>query len=54
MKWRKWRDKRYWFDSSMSDMEIGKELMEYMRYFCAVGGMRETAVAGKSVAVILR
>lgn len=46
-----WRGRNYWVKACMSDMEMVEERPKYMAYCCAVRGNRETAVAGKMVAV---
>ena len=51
VKWREWRGRSCWLEATASELEVVDELAEYMAYYCAVRGDRESTVAGKLMAV---
>ena len=53
MKWREWSGKSCWLDATTPEVEVVDELAEYVAYFCAARGNRETMIAVKLVAVNL-
>ena len=51
VKWREWRGRSCWLETTASELEVVDELAEYMAYCCAVRENRESPVAGKLVAI---
>ena len=51
VKWREWKEKGCWLETTASKIEVVDELAEYMAYCCVARGNREKTRVGKLVAV---